>query len=227
MNPAFVDFLLEQNVAGYKPEGITLKSGKISHWYANCRVLSQTQTTLTATSVFVAHFLKENNLLNGIDAIFGVPEGAAPLGHAVTSACIAEGLLPNDTLYFFRGKAKEHGDPANRFWVNGNVPKTALVIEDVTTTGGSALAFVQKLRDAGVTVQHIVGLINRQQLHEGKTVAEHCTALQCAYHPLTDASALLPRIIERADVAVRALMQKQLSEEYTEEYAPQPAPFAL
>ncbi len=58
---------------------------------------------------------------------------------------------------------KGHGTQA---WIEG--PELApgskvTVLEDVITTGGSAIKAAEKLRDAGYIVDNVVAIINRQE----------------------------------------------------------------
>ena len=62
-----------------------------------------------------------------------------------------------------RKEAKGHGTQA---WIEGLLPpeKTEItVLEDVITTGGSAIKAVKKLRDAGYKVDRIVAVVDRQE----------------------------------------------------------------
>ena len=62
-----------------------------------------------------------------------------------------------------RKEAKGHGTQA---WIEGLLPpeKTKVtVLEDVITTGGSAIKAVEKLRDAGYEVDTVVSIVDRQE----------------------------------------------------------------
>jgi orotate phosphoribosyltransferase len=62
-----------------------------------------------------------------------------------------------------RKQPKGHGTAA---WIEGAelAPKTnVVVLEDVVTTGQSALFAVEKLRDAGYEVTHVLTLVDRLQ----------------------------------------------------------------
>ena len=62
-----------------------------------------------------------------------------------------------------RKEPKGHGTMA---WIEG--PELApgskvTVLEDVITTGGSAIKAAEKLRDAGYIVNRVVAIVNRQE----------------------------------------------------------------
>ena len=61
-------------------------------------------------------------------------------------------------------RKKQKGYGANA-WIEGKLPpegSKVVVLEDVTTTGGSALIAVEKLRDAGYIVEKIITVVDRQ-----------------------------------------------------------------
>lgn len=211
---SFEDFLVRTGVLGFHEDPVTFKSGIQSRWYINCRVLSQTLPTLEEAADYVVDFLKNNNLLDDIDAVLGVPEGATELGNAVSRKLIAQKKLRSDELFLFRVKPKSHGDPANRFWINGNVPSKVIVLEDVTTTGGSAIEFVGKLREANVSVKSVVGLVNRLHRVNGKTVVESFADAAIPYRSLTTAKELLPPFLESFPENERARIKEIIDAEY-------------
>ena len=94
-------------------------------------------------------------------AVAGLTLGADPLvsGVALVSA-IDEIKL--DAL-IVRKEAKGHGTGA---WIEGpELPagSKVSVLEDVITTGGSAIKAAEKLRDAGYIVNRVVAIVNRQE----------------------------------------------------------------
>ena len=94
-------------------------------------------------------------------AVAGLTMGADPLvsGVALVSA-IDEIKL--DAL-IVRKEAKGHGTGA---WIEGpELPSGSkvTVLEDVITTGGSAIKAAEKLRDAGYIVNRVVAIVNRQE----------------------------------------------------------------
>ena len=87
--------------------------------------------------------------------------GADPLvsGVAVVSALdktIIDALI-------VRKEPKGHGTGA---WIEGpDLPEgtKVTVLEDVVTTGGSAIKAAEKLRDAGYVVDRVVAIVDRQE----------------------------------------------------------------
>ena len=96
----------------------------------------------------------------------GLTLGADPLVSAVALQAALEGR-PLDAL-IVRKEAKGHGTGA---WLEGPLPAagaTITVLEDVVTSGGSALKAARQLREAGYTVSRVVTIVDR---HEGGEAA--------------------------------------------------------
>jgi orotate phosphoribosyltransferase len=97
-----------------------------------------------------------------VDLVGGLEMGAVPLAVAVAAASHARGRpLP---AVFVRKQAKEHGA---RKLVEGLAPgetvngKRVAVLEDVTTTGGSATKAIEALRAEGAVIDRVISLVDR------------------------------------------------------------------
>ena len=150
------DFLALLKEDAYKKGDFKLSSGKKSEHYVNCKPVTLQGDALMFISWCMLECLEED-----CDAIGGLTLGADPLvaGVAMVSA-IEERYL--DGL-IVRKEPKGHGTKA---WIEG--PTLApgakvTVLEDVITTGGSAIQAAEKLRDAGYVVENVVAIINRQE----------------------------------------------------------------
>ena len=96
-----------------------------------------------------------------------------------------------------RGKPKEHGDPADRNFLaapTGGV----VVLEDVTTTGGSLLAALDSLAETDAKVLAAVGLTSRMELRDdGRSVAAAVEEKGAGYVAMCTAEDFLPAAVER------------------------------
>lgn len=137
---------------------IILASGRESGFYFDLR-----PTTLhPAGATCIGELIMD--ALDGIEADFvgGLEMGAVPIASAVSIASHARGR--DMGAFFVRKKAKEHGA---RKLIEG-LPKgetlrgrKVVVVEDVTTTGGSALQAVQALREEGANVVLVLTVVDR------------------------------------------------------------------
>lgn len=91
-------------------------------------------------------------------AVGGLELGAVPIAVAIAMKS-AEGKRPIDA-FFVRKEAKDHGTAK---LIDGNFApgSKVIVLEDVTTTGGSAMKAVKAVRDQGGTVGKIVTIVDR------------------------------------------------------------------
>jgi orotate phosphoribosyltransferase len=136
---------------------VVLASGKESDFFIDCK-----QTALTAEGHALAGALMLDAALAiaAFDAIAGVELGGCPLASAASLISFQRGA-PRDAVYV-RKDAKDHG---SRRLLEGDTRLAAgasiVILEDVTTTGGSTLKAVEKLRAAGYRVAAVVALVDR------------------------------------------------------------------
>lgn len=193
----FNKFLIDNNVVGFFPDGRTLKSGRFSYWYANCRNLTDSVGLADRTADFLMTFLKSKGI--DYDYIYGVPEGVTKLADI---ANYKRGMVmkkPEHPLVIGRTTPKEHGDPKDRFFV-GPVKQgdRVVVVEDVTTTGGSMLSSLDALRQAGMVIMAVIALVNRMELRDdGKSVAQCVKEKGARYIEMSRANDLIPLAINK------------------------------
>jgi orotate phosphoribosyltransferase len=139
---------------------ITLASGRKSDFYFNLKptMLDPEGAALLAELTFDA--LKDDKL----DYVGGLEMGAVPLAGAIAQLS----WLKNHPIaaFFVRKKPKEHGA---RLAVEGLAKgetlqgKRVVIVEDVTTTGGSAIKALDAVRDAGGEVVLVYTMIDREE----------------------------------------------------------------
>ena len=98
-------------------------------------------------------------------------------------------------------------------------PKKVLLLEDVLTTGGSCLDFIEHLQKMEVCISGVIGLLDRQQLNSTgdsiKTIFKKKT-IPC--YILSQASEILPLAISNLSLKKRNEMQDKILAEYEKEY---------
>ena len=138
----------------YKKGEFTLSSGKKSEHYVNCKPVTLSGRGLTLSSLLMLMHVETK-------VVAGLTLGADPLVSGVSLVSALDNRIVNGLIV--RKEAKGHGTGA---WIEGPLPpegSTVTVLEDVVTTGGSALKAVEKLRDAGYKVERVVALVDRQE----------------------------------------------------------------
>jgi orotate phosphoribosyltransferase len=140
----------------YKEGDFLLSSGQRSTYYINGK-----QVTLHAQGgTGVGRILLPLVPMDTV-GVAGLTLGADPIVTATSVAALYEGR--SLTPLIVRKEAKGHGTQA---YIEGpTLPEgsSVVVLEDVVTTGKSAMQAVERLRGAGYKVDRIVTLIDRQQ----------------------------------------------------------------
>jgi orotate phosphoribosyltransferase len=194
----FNKFIEENNVYGFFEDAITLKSGRKSHFYANWRNVVEDVWLTDRLAEFVISYVESIGL--AVDTFYGVPEGATKLG-VVTQFKWAKRFASyskgSHALAMGRAKPKEHGAPKDRYFVGmprGNV----VVIEDVTTTGGSLLQTLEGLAEAGVHVAGVISLTNRMEKRDdGLSVEEAVQNKGFSFYSMSSSLDLLPAMYRK------------------------------
>jgi orotate phosphoribosyltransferase len=140
----------------YREGDFVLSSGASSSYYINCK-----EVTLRAEGALMIGRLILNVLPPETDAVAGLTLGADPIVSAVSVvSALSEQPIPG---LIIRKQAKGHGTQA---YIEGpSLPQGAkiVVLEDVVTTGKSALQAVERLQAAGYQVTEIIALVDRKQ----------------------------------------------------------------
>ena len=140
----------------YKEGDFTLSSGARSTYYINGK-----QVTLRAEGALVIGRLIWQMLPENTEAVAGLTLGADPIVSAVSIVSALENK-PIPAL-IIRKEPKGHGTKAYIEGPSLNPSAKVVVLEDVVTTGKSALLAVERLQAAGYEVAEIIALVDRQQ----------------------------------------------------------------
>jgi orotate phosphoribosyltransferase len=139
---------------------ITLASGRKSDFYFNLKPTMFDPEGATLLAELTYEMLKDDKL----DFIGGLEMGAVPLAGAIAQISWIKGHPI--AAFFVRKRPKEHGA---RLAIEGLATgeslrgKRVVVVEDVTTTGGSAMKAVEAVREAGGEVALILTMVDREE----------------------------------------------------------------
>lgn len=138
------DLLVENRAIEYG--NFLLSSGKISNYYVDIKSILTKPSVLVPISSEIAHNYK-------FDMVAGVAVGGIPLAVSIS--------IITDTPYaIIRSSKKNYG---KKDVVIGKVNnKNVILVEDVTTTGKSALYGVKSLREEGAHVDTVVTVFDRE-----------------------------------------------------------------
>lgn len=166
-----------------------LASGRRSSLYVDCRLTTMSPEGQLLIGRAALKALRDTGWT--IDAVGGLTLGADPISYAIAHAS-ALGAERGDgemvRAFTVRKEAKQHGTGRlieGPFAAGDRV----VVVEDVITTGGSALKAVEAVKAAGGIVVGVMALVDRE---EGGREAIEVTGL--AVKALVPASALLAQM---------------------------------
>ena len=149
---------------------VTLSSGAEADYYVDAKRAILLPAGFLALGELVAALARDL----GATAVGGLTMGADPV------ACAALAGGADVKAFFVRKESKQHGLQRR---VEGPLLDAAdrcLVVEDVSTTGGSALQAVEALREAGHEVIGVTTVLDRLA-----GARERVEAAGVPFHPLT------------------------------------------
>ena len=132
----------------------TLASGKKASFYLDCRKVTLDSRGANLIARGMLGLLADDFP----DAVGGMAIGADPITAAIITLAGQSGRRLKG--FIVRKEAKEHGKGRR---VEGPIQagERVVIVEDVITTGGSALAAIQHARDFGLHVTGALAIIDR------------------------------------------------------------------
>ncbi len=147
-------------VQSFERKEVLLASGRTSDFYVDCK-----RTVLTAEGHWLAGRILRHEIGKRdpeCKGVGGLTLGADPLASAVSLISYLSG--PALHAFLVRKEAKGHG---TNQWIEGleafHPGDRVAIVEDVVTTGGSALFAVERAREAGLVPTGVFALVDRQE----------------------------------------------------------------
>jgi orotate phosphoribosyltransferase len=125
----------------------TLASGKKSPYYVDIKTAVTNPDLLVAVVSAIAEQHK-------FDVVAGVAVGGVPLA-------VATSIITKKPYAIIRAEEKDHGK--KEVIIGAVRDREVLLVEDVTTSGGSALYGITALRAAGARADRVVTVVDREQ----------------------------------------------------------------
>ncbi len=140
-------------IDGIKFGEFTLTSGKTSPYYVDLRVIPSHPNLFDKVTDFCTDLIKEE-INKDYFKIAGVPTAGLPLATLISQKL----RLP---LLYVRKEKKPHG---RKKGVEGKFQGGEVVlVDDVTTTGGSVKEAVETVREEGGEVKHAIVVLDREE----------------------------------------------------------------
>jgi orotate phosphoribosyltransferase len=149
-----------------------LTSGALSDYYIDIKKASTEPKTLRLIAQEMSSYTK------GYDLLAGMELGAVPL-------VVALALETGTPYVIIRKEKREHG--TGKQIEGGDVKgKNVLIVEDVTTSGGSVVKTIQILRENQAEVEKVLAVVDRES-----GAKEQLKKLEVEFIPLVSVSEIL------------------------------------
>lgn len=169
MNDSSTQLLDLLKTHGFRHGKFTLTSGKESDFYINVRAVALSSIGHRLIGECMLEVIARNMQ---VDSVAGVELGGCPLASAVSQmsclpwsqsqGCVTPGIVANLPAVYVRKTKKEHGTGKLVEMPFGvGVGTTTVLLEDVVTTGGSSVAALLALREAGIEPKAIISVVDR------------------------------------------------------------------
>ena len=134
----------------------TLASGRTSNYYFNCKPTTLDPEGMNLIGEILFGMLADSD----VTAAGGLTLGADPIANALSVVSWQKGKPIQS--FIVRTDAKGHGTKSA---VEGNVQagERVAIIDDVITTGGSTIQAIERAREAGLVIDRVIALIDREE----------------------------------------------------------------
>lgn len=150
------EIILERSFKYSENPPFTLASGRQSNFYFNCKPTTLDPEGMNLIGEIIFDMIKDSS----VTAAGGLTLGADPIANSL--AVISYQMGKPVKSFVVRKDAKDHGTKSA---VEGNVKsgEKVVIIDDVITTGGSTITAIEHARKAGLVIDCVITLIDREE----------------------------------------------------------------
>lgn len=148
--------LIRRLALSYSDEPVLLASGRRSRRYFDLRRLTGDPRGIAETARAVYEAVER---IGGVRSVGGIESGSIPISAAVS--LYSERIAPRAAglpSFYVRKRPKDHGLAR---WVEGAPASPAVLVEDVVTSGQSALRALRVLAGEGVEARRLIAVLYR------------------------------------------------------------------
>jgi orotate phosphoribosyltransferase len=152
----------------------TLASGKQSNFYFNCKPTTLDPEGMNLIGNIIFNMIEDSD----ISAIGGLTLGADPMANAVS--VISYQRNRPIKAFIVRKDIKNHGTHSA---IEGNVREgeRVAILDDVITTGKSTLVAIEKAREAGLIVDRVIALIDREEEQGRENIQKEVKRIEAVF----------------------------------------------
>ncbi len=156
MKEELIQLLCEKSFQFRKEPVFKLASGKMSHFYVNCRPVTLSPQGMYLVGHLVFDAVKDIHP----QGVGGLTFGADPI--AVAASFVSWIKHQPIKAFSIRKTQKDHGIVK---WIEGDLRSgdKVAIVEDVATTGGSTIKAIERACSEGLIVERVVVLVDRQE----------------------------------------------------------------
>lgn len=150
------EIILERSFKYSDNPPFTLASGRRSNYYFNCKPTTLDPEGMNLIGEIIFEMIKDS----AVTAAGGLTLGADPIANALAVISWQHGRPVKS--FIVRKDVKDHGTKSP---IEGNVQsgEKVLIIDDVITTGGSTITAIEAARKAGLVIDRVITLIDREE----------------------------------------------------------------
>ena len=150
------EIILERSFKYSDNPPFKLASGRLSNFYFNCKPTTLDPEGMNLIGGIIFEMVKDSS----ITAAGGLTLGADPIANALSVISYQKGKPIKS--FIVRKDAKDHGTKSA---IEGSVAAgdRVLIIDDVITTGGSTITAIEQAKRAGLIVDSVITLIDREE----------------------------------------------------------------
>lgn len=161
-----IEIILERSFKYSDDPPFTLVSGRKSNYYFNCKPTTLDPEAMNLIGDLLFAMLADAD----VTAAGGLTLGADPLANALSVISYQKGRPIQS--FIVRKDVKGHG---MMFGIEGNVRpgERVVILDDVITTGGSTINAIVRARDAGLVIDRVIALIDREEENGRENIEAH------------------------------------------------------
>ncbi len=156
MKARLIELIIAKSFQYRDDPPFTLASGKTSNYYFNCKPTTLDPEGMNLIGGLLFTMLAEAD----VTAAGGLTLGADALANALAVISFQQGKPIK--AFIVRKDVKDHGTKSA---LEGDVKpgEKVVILDDVITTGGSTITAIERARAAGLIIDRVIALIDREE----------------------------------------------------------------
>jgi orotate phosphoribosyltransferase len=156
MKARLIEIIIEKSFQYRDNPPFTLASGKTSNYYFNCKPTTLDPEGMNLIGGILFQMLADAD----VTATGGLTLGADALANALAVISYQQGKPIK--AFIVRKDVKDHGTKSA---IEGGVQsgERVVILDDVITTGGSTITAIERAKGAGLVIDRVIALIDREE----------------------------------------------------------------